>query len=118
MGYVLLIIAVVLASILLPFGWLYTVVTFRAKPERLNSYAKTIALSIDQLGNVVLSTLFNDIMITKEGYQFGNEDQTISAVLGVNKRKGTLLNIGKALSWILNVIDKDHVEKASKDIKI
>ena len=59
MGFILLIIAIVLAIVLFPIGWLYTFFTFRAKPERLNSYAKTIALSIDQLGNVVLSNLFN-----------------------------------------------------------
>ncbi len=117
MGILLLILAIALSIVLLPIGWLYTFFTFRAKPERLNSYAKTIALSIDQLGNVVLSNLFNDIMITKEGHKFGHEDYTISYVLGVNKYHGTLKPLGKFLSWVLNKIDKDHVEKASKLFK-
>jgi len=113
MGYILLFIAIILAIVLFPIGWLYTFITFRAKPERLNIYVRTIALSIDQLGNVVLSNLFNDIMIKVGGYKFGNEDETISKVLGVNKYNKTLKFLGRLLAWILNKIDKDHVEKAS-----
>lgn len=113
MGFILLIIAILLAVLLFPIGWIYSLLTLRAKPSRLNIYAKTIALSIDQLGNVVLSNLFNDIMITKDGYQFGDEDETISKVLGVNKHYKTLKPLGKLLSWILNKIDRNHVEKAS-----
>ena len=112
MGILLLILAIALSIILLPIGWLYTFFTLRAKPERLNSYAKTIALSIDQLGNVVLSNLFNDILIKNEGYKFGDEDETISKVLGANKESNTLTKLGRWLADVLNWIDKDHVEKA------
>lgn len=113
MGFILLVIAIILAILLFPIGWLYTVFTFRTKPERINSYAKVIALSIDQLGNVVLSSLFNDILIKDNGYPFGDEDETISRVLGVNKRLGTLTKLGKWLADVLNWIDPEHVEKAS-----
>jgi hypothetical protein len=51
-------------------------------------------------------------MIKKDGYRFGNEDVTISHVLGVNKRFNNLTYTGKALAWLLNKIEKDHVEKA------
>ena len=51
-------------------------------------------------------------MIKKNGYKFGNEDVTISHVLGVNKLNKTLTWTGAALSWLLNTIEKDHVEKA------
>lgn len=113
MGFILLIIAILLAVLLLPIGWLYSFFTLRSKPGKLNYYAKTIALSIDQLGNVVLSNLFNDTLITANGYKFGDEDETISKVLGVNKHLGELTKLGRALAWVLNLIDKDHVEKAS-----
>lgn len=113
MGFFLLVISIVLAILLFPIGWLYTIVTLRAKPNRLNDYAKAIAISIDQLGNVVLSNLFNDILIKRGGYPFGDPDETISKVLGVNKRLNNLTHLGKWLSNTLNKIDPYHVEKAA-----
>ena len=71
-----------------------------------------MALSVDQLGNVVMSTLFNDLLITKYGHKFGDEDQTVSMVLGVNKAMGTLTKLGKFIADVLNKIDPNHVEKA------
>lgn len=116
MGFILLIIAKVLSWILFPIGWMYSLITFRLKLSRLNEYAFTIALSLDQLGNVVLANIMNDFLIKSEGYKFGNPDDTISAVIGVNKLKGTLSPAGKAISYILNKVDNNHVEKASKNI--
>jgi hypothetical protein len=116
MGLILLIIARILSWILFPIGWIYSLITFRLKLSRLNEYAFTIALSLDQLGNVVLANIMNDFLIKSEGYKFGNPDDTISAVLGVNKLKGTLSPAGKAIAYILNKVDHNHVEKASKYI--
>ena len=116
MGLILLIIARILSWILFPIGWIYSLITFRLKLSRLNEYAFTIALSLDQLGNVVLANIMNDFLIKSEGYKFGNPDDTISAVLGVNKLKGTLSPAGKAITYILNKVDNNHVEKASKNI--
>lgn len=79
------------------------------------SYAYSIALSIDQLGNVVCSNLFNDLLKKEGGYDFGNEDETISKVLGINKASGHLTKLGKLLADILNKIDPNHVEKAAKE---
>lgn len=113
MGFILLIVAIVLSLILLPIGWFYSLITLRSDLKKLNSYAKLIALSIDQLGNVVLSNLMNDTLIKENGHKFGNEDETISKVLGINKYYGKLTKLGKIISDILNWLDKDHVEKAS-----
>lgn len=74
-----------------------------------------IALSLDQMGNVVLCNLLNDLMIQRGGYKFGNPDDTISAVLGINKRIDMLTFGGKLLASLLNKIDKNHVEKASEN---
>jgi len=71
-------------------------------------YCKRIAVSLDQLGNVVCDKLFNLTM----GSGFGNEDETISSVLGRNKAQGSLKLMGKAVAFILNKIDKNHVEKS------
>lgn len=115
MGFILLILAIVLAIPLFIIGWLYSLITLRLKIKRLNNYAFTIALSIDQMGNVVMSNLFNAILIQKGGYKFGNPDETISLVLGVNKRIEMLTFTGKLLAELLNKIDKNHVEKASEN---
>jgi hypothetical protein len=77
-----------------------------------NKYWKSIALSIDQLGNVICQHLFNLTLIKKDGYKFGDMDQTISYVLGRNWVDGTLTQTGALLSRILNRLDKDHLDKA------
>ena len=113
-GFILLLIAVLLSIVLYPFGWVYSLITFRMSIKRLSGYLFVTALGVDQLGNIVMSTMFNDIMITKYGHKFGDEDQTVSMVLGVNKAMGTLTRFGKLIADILNKIDPDHVEKASE----
>ena len=111
-GFILLLISVIMSIILYPLGWVYSLITFRGSFKRLGSWWFVMAISIDQLGNVVMSTMFNDILIKKYGHKFGDEDQTVSMVLGVNKAMGTLTPLGKLIADILNFIDKDHVEKA------
>ena len=70
-----------------------------------------IAVSIDQLNNKVCKELFNDTLITKDGYGFGKVDETISSALGRNVLKGTLTTAGKVLVKILDILDKDHCVK-------
>ncbi|MEY4332228.1 MAG: hypothetical protein RLZZ196_966 [Bacteroidota bacterium] len=115
MGFILLILAIILAIPLFIIGWIYSLITLRLKIKRLNDYAFTIALGIDQLGNVVMSNLFNAILIQHDGVKFGNPDDTISAILGVNKQNNTLKYLGKLLASLLNKIDENHVEKASEN---
>jgi 8-oxo-dGTP diphosphatase len=109
-GFILLLIALILSVVLLPVGFAFQLIVTSSKS--LNSYLFTIAKSIDQLGNVICAEFFNYILIKKNGYNFGNEDVTISHVLGINKRFNNLTYIGKVLSWLLNTIEKDHLEKA------
>jgi len=109
-GFILLIIALCLSVVLLPVGFAFQIIT--ALFKAIDKYLFRIAKSIDQLGNVVCEHLLNVTMIKKNGYKFGFEDVTISHVLGVNKGKETLTWTGAALSWLLNTIEKDHVEKA------
>jgi len=49
-------------------------------------------------------------MLVKKGKHFGDEDETISSVLGRNIDNLTIA--GKCLVWLLNTIEKDHVQKA------
>jgi 8-oxo-dGTP diphosphatase len=109
-GFILLIVALLISVVILPLGLTFQVIT--ALFRGIDRYLFRIAKSIDQLGNVVCEHLFNATLIKRGGYTFGNEDVTISHVLGMNKKMNTLTLTGKTLSWLLNTIEKDHVEKA------
>ena len=114
MGFLLFIISVILTIITVPLGMLYTILKllFNGKFAVLfkisNGYFYRFALAIDQMGNVAMQDLFNDIFILKNGYKFGNLDETISSVLGKNERTKTLTDLGRALVRILNFIDPNH----------
>ena len=109
-GFILLLISLLLSLVLLPVGFVFQVIA--ALLRGIDKYLFRIAKSIDQLGNVVCEHLFNVTLIKKGGYKFGNEDVTISHVLGMNKKINTLTYTGKLLSYLLNLIEKEHVEKA------
>jgi len=108
-GFILFIIAKLLSYVLFPLGFIYSLITFRVG---LSNYFKRVAISIDQEGNVIMSVLFNDILRKAGGHRFGNPDETISSVLGVNKINNTLTLLGVFISYILNKIEKNHVEKS------
>ena len=109
-GFILLILALWLSVVLLPVGFAFQIIT--AIFNGIDKYLFRIAKSIDQLGNVVCEHLFNVTLIKNNGYKFGNEDVTISHVLGMNEKTNTLSFAGKLLAWLLNTIDKDHNQKA------
>ena len=114
MGFLLFIISIILTIITVPFGIAYTVIklSFRLKFAVLfrisNGYFYKIALAIDQMGNVAMQDVFNDILIQKPGHKFGDEDETISSVLGRNELTNTLTDLGKALVKFLDFIDPNH----------
>jgi 8-oxo-dGTP diphosphatase len=98
-----LIVAILLAVVLFPIGFVFSMFY----PKR-GKYLYRIALGIDQLGNVVCARLFNFFLIDADGYQFGNEDETISSVIGKNKQTNTLTMFGMLLDSLLEKIDKNH----------
>ena len=108
---ILLIIAILLSYILFPIGFIYSIIKSIVK-NKLYNYFFTVAIAIDQLGNKICVELFNDFLITKDGYKFGHVDETISSAMGRNVLKNTLSPIGKLLDKILNLIDKDHCTKS------
>ena len=108
---ILLILALILAVVLFPFGWLHGLITLRLSISCLSHYFLTIALSIDQLGNVILAPLFNGIMIKRNGYKFGDEDETISYVLGRNQITETLSKCGNLFANLLDWIEPNHCAK-------
>jgi len=85
----------------------YFVVLFSAKDEA-KGYFRSTAINIDKFGNREFRTLWNKTLRKENGYKFGNPEETISSALGKNERDGTLSRTGKALTWLLNKLDKDH----------
>lgn len=105
-GFLLFLVAVIIFIIALPISIIYI-----AFDVVFNLLGK-IALSIDMTGNVLLTEVFNDILITKTGYKFGNRKETISSVLGKNQKYKTLKRTGKFLCRILDRLDPQHCEKS------
>ncbi|WP_374465596.1 hypothetical protein [Chryseobacterium sp.] len=102
--------------LLLPLTILnYIVVLFKSK-DHAKGYFRTSAINIDKFGNREFRTLWNCTLKTESGYQFGNPEETISSALGKNERDGTLSKAGKVLTWVLNLIDKDHCKKSILEI--
>lgn len=108
----LFLVASVLFIILAPI-WLVYWIIIRLRFS-LRWFFISLAIGIDQLGNVFVQYLFDDIMITKDWYKFGVEDETISSCLWKNKRDGTLKPLWKLLCKILWKIDKNHCLKSIK----
>lgn len=80
----------------------------------LSKYFYYLALAIDQLGNVMIAPIANKLLIKKESINlFGNPNETISYVLGVNYVKKTLSSFGYFIAHTLDVIDKNHVINSS-----
>jgi ADP-ribose pyrophosphatase YjhB (NUDIX family)/uncharacterized membrane protein len=109
-GVLLFIISLILVVLTVPLGFIYGV-CYKIVTKGLTGlgeYTLKIAVSIDQLGNVIMQYLLNLLWIRKGGYKFGNRDETISSALGRNKVLGTLTPFGKAIDKILDLIDPNH----------
>ena len=114
----MVIVAIVLFTILLPIAIIWGIIAsfwqrkFKNGTKEVSNWFYAWAISIDQLGNVVCKELFNDALILHKGISFGNPDETISSVLGKNKKAGTLNILGKTLDWVLNILDPNHSIKS------
>ena len=112
--FTLALVAILLFALLAPFGVVYGLCAsvfrteFKEAFDKIGRYFKSIAVSIDQTGNVFCKELFDDILIYPHIHRFGNEDETISSVLGKNKLSDSLTWAGKTLDWILNLFEKNH----------
>jgi len=105
-GIILYLISTVSVLLLEPLGLLFG---FWKK-----DYLVTVAISKDQTANVIMSVFMNLTLIKKWGYKFGNEDQTISYVIGRNYLDNSLTTFGKFWRWFLDTIEKEHTLNAVK----
>ena len=69
--------------------------------EIKKGYFKSSALNGDRYLNRELRSMWNKILITDNGYKFGNINESVSEVLGHNIIKGTLTNTGELLVKLL-----------------
>lgn len=92
MGFILFIIAYILYLPLTIINWLLV---------DKKGYFKDSAITLDKLANREFRKLWNTVLIKKNGYQFGNINETISEVLGHNILSKKLTNIGIVLVFIL-----------------
>ena len=78
--------------------------------DELVLYELDKAVSRDQTGNVIHHTILNKYLIDANGYKFGDKDETVSGVLGINEVLHYIENkkIGKWLVSKLNTIETNH----------
>jgi hypothetical protein len=116
---ILLIVAIFLLSTIGVFGAIFGII-WSAKNFNKVSFIKywtdtiySINIGIDRIGNVVLGPCLNSwVLIDKTGYSFGSVNDTISRVLAVNYFMNNITTFGKILVWILEKIDKNHMNKS------
>ena len=109
-GVLLLFISLFLFIISAPFGLIFGII-YKLCLKSLSGIGELslkIAISIDQLGNVVMQDLFNVLLIINGGHKFGNRDETISSVIGKNLQKNKLTKLGESLNNLLSLIDVNH----------
>jgi 8-oxo-dGTP diphosphatase len=117
MGFILNIIASILIWIMHPFCYVLGAIESLINRE-FSDWEKEKAIAKDKFGNVLIKYPANRLLIKKGGYRFGNHKETISKVLGINKREKTLSLLGKLIANILNKLDKNHVEDATRKTNI
>lgn len=78
--------------------------------DELVLYELDKAASRDQTGNVVHHIIFNKYLIDINGYKFGDKDETVSGVLGINEVLHYIESkkLGKWLVTKLNNIETNH----------
>lgn len=108
---IVLFVAVVLTVCISPFGILYGIIKsiYRRNLKYFSKILLRIAVALDQLGNVTCGGLL-DVIFTKEGNNFGLEDDTVSEVLAKNQHN--LTRFGRLISNLLEYIDPGHLESA------
>lgn len=120
MGLLLFLLAIVLmllTLIFIPATIIWNMIAFWRKGwAKINSsYLALIAIAIDQSGNVYLSVVMNRWLIkrgSKWKYYYGDLDDTISYVTGMNFYRGNLNKFGNWVGRTLDKAEPGHMRKA------
>ena len=84
---------------------------------KYGSVTKYFIRNIDIFGNKEYRTLFGYTLLSNKSINVFGKDETISSVLGKNQENKTLSIAGRLLVWILNLLDKNHCQKAAESFK-
>lgn len=114
MGVILFIVSFMAGLLTFPIGigWNFFTALFSWDWKRFNGDMLDLAISIDQTLNVALKNVLRTLLITDPLYNFGDPDQTVSYVIGINYVYGNLTSFGHLCRKMLYSFDKDHVIKA------
>lgn len=109
LNLLLLFVTVLLVVVLTPVGLLAKIIVAIKTKSFDCSWFMRLALSLDQLGNVICDDLFNWLLVSdSQIHPFGDEDETVSSVLGKNYLVSNLTVYGSLLSRLLNLLDPNH----------
>jgi hypothetical protein len=112
MGFLLFIISTILKLTLFPLLYFIGAITSIVKGG-FNQWNFDLAIAQDQYGNTLGKYIWNGLLINKQSkHLFGNNDETISSVIGKNKREGTLTFLGIFVDKVLDKLDANHSENA------
>lgn len=116
MGLILLVVARILQWALAPVFVIYATLKYGfTNWRKLDKYFGNIAFGRDQLGNAMGGPIMNDLLLKEDCVKlFGNVDETISHVIGVNYIKNKMTWLGRLIARILNNAEAQHVESAAK----
>jgi hypothetical protein len=110
----LFIIAILLLFIISPINFIFVLLNGGS----LNGFLLSQATTIDKFAGYEFRTLWNSTLIKGERKQEFNDIRfTMSYFLGINKERNSLTKTGKFVCWVLNLIDKNHVEKAVESVR-
>jgi hypothetical protein len=115
MGILLVILARVLQWFFAPLFVIYAIVKLR-NFKKVSDYFHNIAFGRDQLGNTMGGPLMNNLLLknkSKAPKLYGNVDETISHITGVNFLAGNTTWLGNFVAKVLNKVDKNHVQNAA-----
>jgi len=107
-GFLIYTIATILIVAFSPLGFVYTALKniftlkFLTWLKQIQNYFLVLVIALDQYANVMMSDLFNDIMVKGKGYSFGDPDDTIGYVVRKNNKKDSLTLFGKILQVIID----------------
>ena len=114
MGILLYFVAIILYVPLTIINTIFVLSKYGWKFKTIDNYFYQTAVDIDRFANRNFRTLWNETL-QKNGYQFGDERETVSSALGKNKRDNTLTQTGKILCDLLDRLDENHCIKSIKE---
>lgn len=123
-NFILLLVAWLLMKLVISVAFIYTTIKHLLRAfifldgrylEELGDYYYACALTLDKSGSIIGSIIFNDWMVKPDGYRFSlKTTKTISYHLKKNSENDTWYRFGAFFGWLLNKIDKNHLEKSKE----